>query len=85
MSSATHTGEKKFKHPIGSLVRVVKKGETSWAIQAEFLERVGIVIEHDFVENGPQFEGDEPWVMNLVMFNSSEQFAFYDIELVQLQ
>lgn len=79
----SESNRRKFKHPVGSLVRVVKKGESSWAIQSRFIDRPGIVLEHHFLEN-VQFEGDDPYNMNLVMFDDGEKFDFYDVELVRM-
>lgn len=78
----SESNRQKFKHPAGSLVKVVKKGESSWAIQSRFIGRPGIVLEHRVLNNA-QFEGDDPDIMNLVMFDD-EKFEFYDVELVRM-
>lgn len=79
----SESNRRKFKHPVGSLVKVVKKGESSWAIQSRFFDRPCIVLEHHILNNA-QFEGDEPDVMNFVMFDDGEKFDFYDVELVRM-
>lgn len=79
----SESNRQKFKHPVGSLVKVVKKGVASWSIRPRFIDSPGIVLEHHIL-NDAQFEGDEPDVMNLVMFDDGEKFKFYDVELVRM-
>ena len=73
------SSDHKIHHEIGSLVRVVKKGETSWALQSRFLNRHGIVVGHEYINSGY-----DTWTMNEVMFDDGEKSSFYDVEITKV-
>ncbi len=74
----SESNEYKIHNPIGSLVKVVRKGETSWGIQSRFVDRPGIVIRHELAD------GPDEWRLNEVLFDDGEKASFYDVELVRM-
>ena len=74
----SESNEYKIQHHIGSLVRVVKAGVTSWGLQSRFVDRPGIVIRHELAD------GPDEWRLNEVSFDDGESAMFYDVELVRL-